>query len=107
MIDGAGQMESSTYDNAGNPVQTQEQDGGTYQAVYDILGQKTEESKSFPGKTTIAKTFSYDNMGRLVSTTENEETVTFVYNGLGQMLQEKTALRTRNICMTIQEQCCP
>ena len=89
MIDGAGQMETSTYDNAGNLVQTQEQDGGTYQAVYDILGQKTEESKSFPGKTTIAKTFTYDNMGRLVSTTENEETVTFVYNGLGQMLQEK------------------
>ena len=88
MIDGAGRMESSTYDNAGNLLRTQEQDGGTYQAVYDILGQKTEESKSFPGKTTIAKTFTYDNMGRLVSTTENEETVTFVYNGLGQVIGE-------------------
>ncbi|WP_394921449.1 RHS repeat-associated core domain-containing protein [uncultured Robinsoniella sp.] len=88
IIDGAGQMESSTYDSAGNLLRTQEQGGGTYQAVYDILGQKTEESKSFPGKTTIAKTFSYDNMGRLVSTTENEETVTFVYNGLGQTIAE-------------------
>ncbi|WP_394924175.1 hypothetical protein [uncultured Robinsoniella sp.] len=50
MIDGAGQMESSTYDNAENLVQTQEQDGGTYQVVYDILGQKNRGIKVFSGQ---------------------------------------------------------
>lgn len=91
MTDSAGQMETNTYDSAGNLLQTKEQGGGTYQAAYDILGRKTEESKSFSGKTAIRKTFAYDSMGRLVSTTENSDQVNFTYNGLGQMIQEEYA----------------
>jgi len=76
------------YDQYGRGYKTRQRDGSLILSEYDDLGRTTLINA--PG-TADDVSFTYDNLGRVLTTTQDSETITNVYDALSRRLSETTA----------------
>ncbi len=76
------------YDQYGRAYQTRQRDGSLILSSFDDLGRTTLIDA--PG-TADDVSFTYDNLGRVLTTTQDGDTITNVYDALSRRLSETTA----------------
>ena len=91
-IDAQGGIETFTRDSIGNVISSVDKIGHTYAATYDALGRVITENyvniNAHTANSVITKIYSYDNMGNLISLSENSNAITYTYDGFGNLLSE-------------------
>ena len=78
-----------TYDLNGNVLTTTDANGNVTTNTYDALNHVlTSETVSDDASKNVSKSYTYDNMGRITSTTSNDLTTTCIYDALGRKYTE-------------------